>query len=70
MSVTAQILLSLKKRETWILWIITDAAAASIYFMKGIYLVGIEYVIFGLIASAGLWNWNRIFSDYKLEEAI
>jgi nicotinamide mononucleotide transporter len=70
MSVTAQILLSLKKRETWILWIITDAAAASIYFMKGIYLVGIEYVIFGLIASAGLWNWTRIFSNYEMEEAI
>ncbi len=69
MSITAQILLSLKKRENWILWIITDITAASIYFMKGIYLVGIEYIIFGIIASAGLWNWNRIFSSYELEEA-
>jgi len=69
MSITAQILLSLKKRENWILWIITDITATSIYFMKGIYLVGIEYIIFGLIASAGLWNWNRIFTNYELEEA-
>lgn len=69
LSITAQVLLSLKKRENWILWIITDITAASIYFMKGIYLVGIEYLIFGIIASAGLWNWNRILDTYELEEA-
>jgi nicotinamide mononucleotide transporter len=69
MSIIAQVLLSLKKRENWILWIITDITAATIYFMKGIYLVGIEYVIFGIIASAGLWNWNRILNTYELEEA-
>jgi len=69
MSITAQVLLSIKKRENWILWIITDITAAVIYFMKGVYLVGIEYVIFGFIASAGLWNWNRIFNNYELEEA-
>lgn len=69
LSITAQILLSLKKRENWILWMITDITAASIYFMKGIYLVGIEYVIFGIIATAGLWNWNRIFNNYEPEEA-
>ncbi len=69
LSITAQILLSLKKRENWILWIITDITASVIYFKKGIYLVGIEYVIFGIIASAGFWNWRRIFSSYKLEEA-
>ncbi len=69
LSITAQILLSLKKSEAWILWIIVDAAASIIYFKKGIYLVGIEYVIFGIIASAGLWNWKRILSNYESEEA-
>lgn len=69
MSVVAQVLLSLKKREAWILWIIIDAAAAVIYMMKGIYLVSGEYVIFGLIASTGLWNWNRIFTGYAEETA-
>jgi nicotinamide mononucleotide transporter len=69
MSVVAQVLLSLKKREAWILWIIVDVVAAAIYMMKGIYLVSGEYVIFGLIASAGLWNWNRIFSGYAEEAA-
>lgn len=68
-SITAQILLSIKKRENWILWIITDTSASTIYFMKGIYLVGIEYVIFGIIAAAGLWNWNRVFNNYETEGA-
>ena len=69
MSITAQILLSLKIKENWILWLITDITAAAIYFIKGINLVGIEYVIFGLIAATGLWNWNRIINDYEPEEA-
>ncbi|HPJ43635.1 MAG TPA: nicotinamide riboside transporter PnuC, partial [Spirochaetota bacterium] len=51
MSVVAQVLLSLKKREAWVLWIIVDIVAAVIYMMKGIYLVSGEYIIFGLIAS-------------------
>jgi len=67
MSVVAQVLLSLKKREAWVLWIIVDIVAAAIYMMKGIYLVSGEYVIFGLTASAGLWNWNRIFTGYAEE---
>jgi len=69
LSITAQVLLSLKKNEAWILWIIVDAVAAVIYMMKGIYLVSGEYVVFGLIASAGLWNWSRIFNDYIAEAA-
>jgi nicotinamide mononucleotide transporter len=67
MSVVAQVLLSLKKREAWVLWIIVDIVAAAIYMMKGIYLVSGEYVIFGLTASAGLWIWNRIFTGYAEE---
>ncbi len=69
LSIVAQVLLSLKKREAWMLWIIVDVVAAVIYMMKGIYLVSGEYVIFGLIASAGLWNWNKIFSGYSGEAA-
>lgn len=66
-SITAQVLLTLKKNEAWILWFAVDITAAVIYFMKGIYLVGTEYVIFGIIAAAGLWNWNRIMDSYSRE---
>lgn len=68
-SIAAQVLLTLKKREAWVLWIIVDTVAAVIYAMKGIYLVSVEYVIFGLIASAGFWNWMRIFNNYEAEGA-
>lgn len=67
-SITAQVLLTLKKNEAWIIWVVVDSVAAVIYFKKGIYLVGTEYVIFGLIAAAGLWNWRRIMTGY-CEEA-
>ncbi len=66
-SVTAQILLSQKKLEAWILWVIVDAVALTIYMKKGIYLVSAEYLVFGIIASAGLVNWRRIILSYNNE---
>lgn len=68
-SITAQVLLTLKKNEAWIIWVVVDSVAAVIYFRKGIYLVGAEYVVFGLIAAAGLWNWRRIMGAYVQEAA-
>jgi len=68
-SITAQVLLTLKKNEAWMIWLIVDTAASFIYFSRGIYLVGIEYIIFGCLAAAGLWNWSRIMGRYGREAA-
>ena len=59
LSITANLLMTIKKRECWILWVIVDAVSVLLYFLKGIYLVGIEYIIFGLIAYFGYINWTR-----------
>ena len=32
------------------IWLVVDTFAAFIYFTRGIYLVGVEYIIFGMIA--------------------
>ncbi len=48
-----------KKIESWIIWIIVDVLATYLYFSKGIRFVALEYLIFCLIASYGLWNWIR-----------
>ena len=68
-SITAQVLLTLKKNEAWMIWLVVDTFAAFIYFARGIYLVGIEYIIFGMIDAAGLWNWRRIMGGYSGEAA-
>jgi len=58
-SITATILMTRKKRQCWLLWILVDIAAVVIYFIKGINLIAIEYIIFGIIAVNGYLGWSR-----------
>jgi nicotinamide mononucleotide transporter len=57
MSIVATYFMVNKKIECWAVWIIVDAVATYLYFMKGIKFVGIEYLAFCFIAAFGLWNW-------------
>jgi nicotinamide mononucleotide transporter len=59
MSVVATFYMIEKKIESWIIWIVVDALAAYLYFSKGIKLFALEYIVFCLLASYGLWNWLR-----------
>ena len=46
MSFAAQWLLVRKKIESWVLWIIVDAIAIGLYWVKGVKFVSIEYILF------------------------
>ena len=59
LSVTATFLLANKKIESWILWIIVDIVCVFLFFKKGIFFLGLEYLIFLGLASYGLINWKR-----------
>jgi nicotinamide mononucleotide transporter len=58
-SVAAQWIMARKKLECWPMWVGVDVLAAAIYFMKGVNLVAVEYVVFGCIAAYGFWGWRR-----------
>lgn len=58
-SILAIILLASKKIENWVLWIIVDMVAIVLYFLKDIRFVAIEYIIFLILASYGLWSWSK-----------
>lgn len=64
MSIVATFLMIQKKIECWILWIVIDAVATYMYFVKGIKFVGIEYLAFCFIAAFGLWNWVKEHRNY------
>jgi nicotinamide mononucleotide transporter len=69
-SVVAQILLSIKKREAWLLWIGVDILATVIYFLKGMLLMSIEYSVFCVIAVSGLLTWNAILRSYTARDGM
>lgn len=64
MSIVATYLLVQKKAECWLVWLVVDAVATYMYFMKGIKFVGIEYLVFCFIAAYGFYSWYREFKSY------
>lgn len=58
-SIIAQLLLTRKKIENWLLWIIVDIVACIIYFQKGAILLTIEFFVFIIIAFIGYINWLK-----------
>jgi nicotinamide mononucleotide transporter len=54
-----------KKIECWIIWIIIDVVATYLYFLKGAQFFGVEYFIFTLLASFGLWSWIKEYQSYS-----
>ena len=58
-SLLGQVLLSRKKVENWIVWIVVDILYVGLYLYKGLMLTAILYGIFVVLASIGLYAWSR-----------
>ncbi|MBY0436457.1 MAG: nicotinamide riboside transporter PnuC, partial [Cyclobacteriaceae bacterium] len=65
-SIVATYLMTQKKVECWIVWILTDIVATYLYFSKGILFVGAEYAAFCGIAAFGFWKWRTEYKSYSL----
>lgn len=59
LSVVAQILLSQRKLENWLLWIVVDLLSAGLYAAKGLWPTMLLYAILLALAIWGLWRWRR-----------
>jgi nicotinamide mononucleotide transporter len=59
MSVAAQILMSRRFLENWMLWIAVDGAAIPLYAVKGLKITAALYVVFLAISLFGLIEWSR-----------
>ncbi len=63
LSVFAVFLLAHKRIEAWILWILIDIVSVYLYFAKGIVFVSIEYFVFLILATSGLFTWIKFWKD-------
>ena len=64
LSVIATIWMARRIIESWVLWILVDVVAIALYFLKGIKLVSLEYVIFLIMSVYGLIAWIK---EYQIE---
>ena len=58
-------LMSLKKVENWILWIIGDIISVPLYAYKGLILTSAQYSIFLVIAIMGYISWKKSMENEK-----
>lgn len=58
-SVVAQILLTRKKIENWVIWFIVDIAYVGMYWNKAAYVTAVLYFIFLIIAIQGFRDWKK-----------
>jgi nicotinamide mononucleotide transporter len=59
MSVSAQILQSLRRFESWIFWVVVDVLAIGVYASRGLYPTSALYAVFLILAVGGLLAWRR-----------
>lgn len=58
-SIAAQILLSLRRIENWVLWVLIDVAAIGLYLSRGLPLLAALYAAFLVMSIIGLRQWMR-----------
>lgn len=58
MSFVATILMARKRIECWYLWILVDIIGIWLYWTKGVKFISLEYVIFLVLATRGLFDWK------------
>ncbi|MEO7815286.1 MAG: nicotinamide riboside transporter PnuC [Sphingomicrobium sp.] len=58
-SIAAQWLQSLRRVESWTLWIVADLIAVPLYWWKGLYPTAGLYAVFLALAIIGMISWQR-----------
>ncbi len=58
-SLVGQVLLSRKKVENWIVWIVVDILYVGLYIHKDLYMTAVLYGLFVVLAAIGLRAWSR-----------
>ena len=66
LSIIAQWLMTKKKIENWILWIVADVIYIVMYFYKELYPTAILYLVFLVLAFIGYFDWKKEYRGLVL----
>jgi nicotinamide mononucleotide transporter len=64
-SLAAQWLMSRKKLENWLLWLVVDIVYVPLYLYKELYLTSILYAVFIPLAWIGYRDWKKAMQPQK-----
>ena len=63
MSFTAQLLMTRKVLQNWILWVIVDICYVPLYFHKHLALTAVLYFILIILAFKGYLDWKKTYRE-------
>lgn len=61
-SIAAQYLLTNKRIESWLIWLVVNVMSVALYWATGAYVLALQYLLFFFHPVYGLWLWS---SDYR-----
>ncbi|CAH8189033.1 MULTISPECIES: nicotinamide riboside transporter PnuC [Vibrio] len=59
LSIVAQILMTRKYVENWMLWVVINIISVGVYATQGVYAMSVQYAILMFIAANGTREWAR-----------
>lgn len=65
MSFVATVLMMRKRIDCWYYWILVDIAGVWLYFVKDVKFIALEYLIFLVMATAGLFAWRKKMRQHQ-----
>lgn len=68
-SIVAQYLLTRKRLENWLLWILVDIVYVPILWYKALYPTSLLYFLYLALAAYGYWQWRRELQKPALQAA-
>jgi nicotinamide mononucleotide transporter len=63
MSFIAQLMMTRKVLQNWILWIVVDSCYVPLYIYKDLYLTALLYILFLALAAMGYIEWKRTWKQ-------
>lgn len=70
LSVVAQWLMNHKKLESWYFWVAVNIISVVVYLKAGAFVLGIQYALFLLNASYGLYLWTAENNKRKANNLV
>jgi nicotinamide mononucleotide transporter len=58
-SIVAQYLLTRKRLENWLLWLLVDVIYVPMLWYKALYVTSLLYFLYLALAAYGYWQWRR-----------
>lgn len=60
MSFVAMYLITMRRNESWVYWIVVDVLGIYLYWIKDVRFIAIQYIFLLFMAVWGLITWSRL----------